>query len=131
MNRMSHRNAMPKLAAPPPPHIHARQPIRLTARVAVFTVNGGGATIRKSYNQSSFVHQVNVRNSSTVSDLLTLESPATLKHTWTLLRASPATGDLRLRRYSDSKTGRSRVRRAGAPLVSVIIFWVQHRSSTR
>lgn len=36
---MSHRMAMPKLVALPPPHIHARQPIRLTARVAVFTVN--------------------------------------------------------------------------------------------
>lgn len=37
MNRMSHRMAMPKLVAPPPPHIHARQPIRFTANVALFT----------------------------------------------------------------------------------------------
>lgn len=34
---MSHRKAIPKLVAPPPPHIHARQPIRLTASVALFT----------------------------------------------------------------------------------------------
>lgn len=57
---MSHRNAMPKLVAPPPPHIHARQPIRLTARVAVFTVNGGGGDHRSM--KQSFIHQVNVRN---------------------------------------------------------------------
>lgn len=36
---MSQRIASPKLTAPPPPIIQARQPIRFTAKVMLFTAN--------------------------------------------------------------------------------------------
>lgn len=34
---MSQMIASPKLVTPPPPNIHAKQPMRFTARVALFT----------------------------------------------------------------------------------------------
>lgn len=43
---MSHRNARPKLMAPPPPIIHAKQPIRFTASVILFTACTHGVTQR-------------------------------------------------------------------------------------
>lgn len=50
VNSISHRMAIPKLVAPPPPHIHARQPIRFAARVALFTVSEKRKNLIKKTN---------------------------------------------------------------------------------